>query len=51
MNMEKNNLKNELIAHLVDDQLQMIGKVLLTDRQENENRIEQFTEENDIQQG
>ena len=29
----------------------MFNKILLTDRQENENRIEQFTEENDIERG
>ena len=84
-------LKNEVIAHVVDDQLQMIGRdtcvmyqmyfyvnlfnllenssiikekilnkraiekllneILLTERQENEDRIDQFTEENDVQRG
>ena len=29
----------------------MFNKILLTDRQENENRIEQFTEESDIEHG
>ena len=29
----------------------LLHKVLLTDRQENENRIEQFAKENDIQRG
>ena len=29
----------------------MFNKILLTDRQENENRIEQFTEESDIERG
>ena len=86
---KEHNLKNEVIVHLVDDQLEMIekdtcgmyqiyfcvnlfnplenigiinekslnkrtiekllNKILLTDRQENENRIGQFTEESDIQ--
>ena len=88
---KKHDLKDELIIHLVDDQLQMIAKdtcgmhqidfnvnlfnalennsiinnnilnkrstekllneILSTDRQENEDRIEQFTEKSDIQPG
>ena len=88
---KKHKLKNEVIVHLVDNQLQVIKrdtcgmyqiyfyvnlfnplenssiisqeslnkrtikkllhKVLSTDRQENENRIEQFAKENDIQRG
>ena len=86
---KKCRLENEVIVHLVDDQLQIIArdtcgmyqiffyiklfkplenisifeslnkqtvekllnKILLTDRHENENKIEQFTEENDIQRG
>ena len=87
---KKHKLKNEIIAHLVDDQLQMIkrdkcgmyqiffcvnlfnplenssiineknlskpttekllNEILSINRQENENRIEQFMEENNIQQ-
>ena len=87
----KHRLKNEVIVHLVEDQLQMIErdtcriyqvyfyvnlfnplknssivndrslnkrtikklnrKILSTDRQENEDRIDQFMEENDIQRG
>ena len=86
---KKHKLKNEVIVHLVDNQLQVIKrdtcgmyqiyfyvnlfnplenssiisqeslnkrtikkllhKILSTDRQENENRIEQFAKENDIQ--
>ena len=88
---KKHKLKNEVIVHLVDNQLQVIKrdtcgmyqiyfyvnlfnplenssiisqeslnkrtikkllhKILSTDRQENENRIEQFAKENDIQRG
>ena len=88
---KKHRLKNEVIVHLVDNQLQIIerdtcglyqsyfcvnlfnplenssiisekslnkrkiekllNEILSTDRQENENRIEQFTKENDIQRG
>ena len=29
----------------------LLNKILLTDRQENENRIEEFAEENNIQRG
>ena len=29
----------------------LLNKILLTDRQENEDRIDQFTEENNIQRG
>ena len=81
---KKHNLKNEVIVHLVDDQLQMCGmfqiyfyvnlfnplennniinekslnkrtvekllnEILSTDKQENKNRMEQFTEENNIE--
>ena len=92
MNMEKKHrLKNEVIVHLIDNQLQMIerdfcgmyqiyfyvnllnslenssifnekslnkqtikkllNEILSADRQENEYRIDQFTEENNIQRG
>ena len=87
----KYKLKNEVIVHLVEDQLQeierdtcgvyqiyfyvnlfnplenniiinqkslnkrtiekLLNEILSTDRQENENRMEQFAEKNDTQQG